>query len=537
MLVDSAQQQVTHISLLVAGGPGVGKSALVSAYAAFVSGGGGGGGGGGSSVGSTTDLSARTGFVVRDSVSCAGYATWVVLAETGDSLLLPAAARDADAVLLVYDVADKASFDAISDLVEQIEEARGCVAPMLLVGNKVDTLKTRHRQVASDLGRKLAHNLGIPFREASAKAPVIVHACFATLLQQVQELYRANILPTAVAVLDEYTRDTDSNASFLPSPIIASNTSAPTSNFTKPHHSFGSMALLKQWKRPFKSQSTASSSSSSSSSSTGHHNPAIVKRTSLEQQSFPEDDERYLFTRVMQKIATNGAPQPPARKGSMRYQRDVLMGASSDQPLPTPSTLVYSPLYIPGAISANVPNEVTSACSDQTQLTSALQSGVDAATADLLYCPPLASSSVGGQNRSGTNRSETVAKLDDMLHDLQAFSDDVGQEAVTSEFSNQQHLDNLVSPRSVSTNGNDFSDVIDTGRIPYEAPRESSGTAHQDVVNEAEVKIVAVEDVRVQLLKSVLGDMDENSVVELVRRFGTGSGSGLSGSESGSTRL
>jgi small GTP-binding protein len=80
--------------------------------------------------------------------------------------------RRSRAIVMVYDVTSRESFEHIQIWVEEINthQYESGEAPILvLVGNKVD-LPEAERQVSASEARNLAHQLGIPHFETSAKA-------------------------------------------------------------------------------------------------------------------------------------------------------------------------------------------------------------------------------------------------------------------------------------------------------------------------------------------------------------------------------
>lgn len=78
--------------------------------------------------------------------------------------------RKGDGFLLVYSVTDKQSYQNIVNFYTQILRVKDRdVYPMLLVANKVDLVHLR--KVTEEQGRELAHRLGIPYIETSAKDP------------------------------------------------------------------------------------------------------------------------------------------------------------------------------------------------------------------------------------------------------------------------------------------------------------------------------------------------------------------------------
>lgn len=78
--------------------------------------------------------------------------------------------RKGDGFLLVYSVTDKQSYENIVNFHTQILRVKDRdIYPMLLVANKVDLVHLR--TVSEEAGRELAHRLGIPYIETSAKDP------------------------------------------------------------------------------------------------------------------------------------------------------------------------------------------------------------------------------------------------------------------------------------------------------------------------------------------------------------------------------
>ena len=93
--------------------------------------------------------------------------------------------KNADGVLLVYDISDKNSFENIEKWMEDIiEESRNKI-PIVLVGNKCD-LKEQ-RSVTQKEGEDLAKNYNIVFLETSCKNGDNVENCFKELTKQIIE--------------------------------------------------------------------------------------------------------------------------------------------------------------------------------------------------------------------------------------------------------------------------------------------------------------------------------------------------------------
>lgn len=89
----------------------------------------------------------------------------------------------ADAVVLVYSVTDRRSFDLIDQLHQLVARAGGANTPVILLANKVDLLHLR--RVDSQLGPSLAGTLGCSFYDVSASEDYNqVHSAFHRLCCQ-----------------------------------------------------------------------------------------------------------------------------------------------------------------------------------------------------------------------------------------------------------------------------------------------------------------------------------------------------------------
>ncbi|EFO82556.1 hypothetical protein GCK72_024218 [Caenorhabditis remanei] len=88
--------------------------------------------------------------------------------------------RDADALLLVYDIANRASFENCRNWLSQIKEFGKEAVQVTLVGNKCDL----PRAVPTDEGKRLAEAYAIPFMETSAKTGHNVDRAFLGLAER-----------------------------------------------------------------------------------------------------------------------------------------------------------------------------------------------------------------------------------------------------------------------------------------------------------------------------------------------------------------
>ncbi|KAJ3078157.1 hypothetical protein HK102_004695 [Quaeritorhiza haematococci] len=174
--------------------------------------------------------------------------------------LLPGCIHAADAFMLVYDVGDRKSFDALWGIYRRIVETkwvRPKEIPVVMVGNMVDTvvsqptplssssasdptttndttttIKKRPRQVTTEMAHSFASLLKIPFCETTARAPQSVSHCFRNLVLAAQEkgfeLMEASgvgLVPTGLSSI--YT--TTSTASTTESPDASTAAGAPQS--------------------------------------------------------------------------------------------------------------------------------------------------------------------------------------------------------------------------------------------------------------------------------------------------------------------
>ncbi|XP_070185262.1 ras-related protein Rab-37-like isoform X2 [Littorina saxatilis] len=84
--------------------------------------------------------------------------------------------RDAHALLLLYDVTNKASFDNIRAWLAEINEYAQEDVVIMLLGNKCDS--AAERVIRKEDGERLAREYGVAFMETSAKTGVNVDLAF-----------------------------------------------------------------------------------------------------------------------------------------------------------------------------------------------------------------------------------------------------------------------------------------------------------------------------------------------------------------------
>lgn len=95
--------------------------------------------------------------------------------------------RDANALLLLYDVTSLTSFNNVRAWLSDIHEYAHSDVIVILIANKVD--KTQERVVTREMGEKLANEYDVTYIETSAKTGLNVEFCFKAigqaLLQQI----------------------------------------------------------------------------------------------------------------------------------------------------------------------------------------------------------------------------------------------------------------------------------------------------------------------------------------------------------------
>ncbi|KAJ8254170.1 hypothetical protein COCON_G00207820 [Conger conger] len=92
--------------------------------------------------------------------------------------------RDAHALLLLYDVTNKTSFDNIQAWLTEIHEYAQQDVVLMLLGNKADA--TQERVVKREEGERLAKDFGVPFMETSAKSGLNVELAFTAVAKELK---------------------------------------------------------------------------------------------------------------------------------------------------------------------------------------------------------------------------------------------------------------------------------------------------------------------------------------------------------------
>ena len=88
--------------------------------------------------------------------------------------------KDANGILLMYDITDKSSFESIPNWIKNIKSLKGDNFPLILLGNKIDL--EEKRTISEEEGQKIADDNGIQFFETSNKTGInIQEACSALI--------------------------------------------------------------------------------------------------------------------------------------------------------------------------------------------------------------------------------------------------------------------------------------------------------------------------------------------------------------------
>ncbi|XP_076235625.1 RAS oncogene family member Rab3 isoform X2 [Calliopsis andreniformis] len=99
--------------------------------------------------------------------------------------------RGAMGFILVYDITNEESFNAVQDWVTQIKNYSNDNSQVILVGNKCDMKD--ERVISTERGKALADQLGVPFFETSAKENINIKTVFEVLVDCICEKMRESL--------------------------------------------------------------------------------------------------------------------------------------------------------------------------------------------------------------------------------------------------------------------------------------------------------------------------------------------------------
>ncbi|XP_066471896.1 ras-related protein Rab-37 isoform X3 [Tiliqua scincoides] len=158
---------------------------------------GGGGGGGGcappparngaeraSSLGKSYDVSGKNKVVTVDGVKVK-LQIWDTAGQERFRSVTHAYYRDAQALLLLYDITSKMSFDNIRAWLTEIHEYAQKDVVIMLLGNKADV--SSERVIRTEDGASLAREYGVPFMETSAKTGMNVELAFLAIAKELKQ--------------------------------------------------------------------------------------------------------------------------------------------------------------------------------------------------------------------------------------------------------------------------------------------------------------------------------------------------------------
>ena len=93
--------------------------------------------------------------------------------------------RDAQGILLVYDVTNSSSFDNVQNWFNDIKDNAPSDTVVILVANKTDLI--RERKVTAEDGKAMAENLSLDYLEVSAKTGDNLHLLFEKLSRSMMD--------------------------------------------------------------------------------------------------------------------------------------------------------------------------------------------------------------------------------------------------------------------------------------------------------------------------------------------------------------
>ena len=100
--------------------------------------------------------------------------------------------KKADGVILIYDIGDLESFEAVDNWIKSIREIGKDNLPIILVGNKCD-LPDDKRMISLKEGQDKANEFNIPFYETSCKEGINIKEVFEKLIDDIIEKGNKNI--------------------------------------------------------------------------------------------------------------------------------------------------------------------------------------------------------------------------------------------------------------------------------------------------------------------------------------------------------
>ncbi|XP_048820768.1 ras-related protein Rab-37 isoform X1 [Lagopus muta] len=170
-------------TVMLLGDSGVGKTCFLLQFkdGAFLSG----------TFIATVGIDFRNKVVAVDGVKVKLQQIWDTAGQERFRSVTHAYYRDAQALLLLYDITSKMSFDNIRAWLTEIHEYAQKDVVIMLLGNKADV--SSERMVRTEDGASLAREYGVPFMETSAKTGMNVELAFLAIARELKQ--RAMQLP------------------------------------------------------------------------------------------------------------------------------------------------------------------------------------------------------------------------------------------------------------------------------------------------------------------------------------------------------
>ena len=99
--------------------------------------------------------------------------------------------KNADGIILIYDITKKQTFESISNWMENIRENKGENFPIILIGNKSDL--EDEREISKEEGEAKANQLKLHFFETSNKDGINIEKSVIQLINKIFEQKNADI--------------------------------------------------------------------------------------------------------------------------------------------------------------------------------------------------------------------------------------------------------------------------------------------------------------------------------------------------------
>ena len=92
--------------------------------------------------------------------------------------------KKADGVLLIYDISDRSTFDAINGWIQSLMDVGKESIPIILIGNKCD-LSEDKRKVSNEEGIQKSNEYKIPFFETSCIDGININEVFDKIIEEI----------------------------------------------------------------------------------------------------------------------------------------------------------------------------------------------------------------------------------------------------------------------------------------------------------------------------------------------------------------